>query len=70
MNEVLPQLDELLFPSIDGVTVQSVEVTDRSRPDRGLCDFQPGGLPGIRMLVTSNTRLLPAPLRSAYEFRR
>ncbi|MEV0259513.1 ISL3 family transposase [Streptomyces sp. NPDC050732] len=28
MNEVLPQLDELLFPSADGVSVVSVEVTD------------------------------------------
>ncbi|MYQ95648.1 ISL3 family transposase [Streptomyces sp. SID4946] len=28
MNEVLPQLDELLFSSIAGVSVESVEVTD------------------------------------------
>ncbi|WP_327398349.1 transposase family protein [Streptomyces phaeochromogenes] len=28
MNEVLPQLDELLFSSVEGVLVESVEVTD------------------------------------------
>ncbi|MGW2287045.1 transposase family protein [Streptomyces phaeochromogenes] len=28
MNEVLPQLDELLFSSVEGVLVKSVEVTD------------------------------------------
>ncbi|NEA68675.1 hypothetical protein [Streptomyces sp. SID12488] len=28
MNEVLPQLNELLFSSVEGVLVESVEVTD------------------------------------------
>ncbi|WP_199873993.1 transposase family protein, partial [Streptomyces sp. Root369] len=28
MNEVLPELDELLFSSVEGVLVESVEVTD------------------------------------------
>ncbi|MFE9451661.1 hypothetical protein [Streptomyces sp. NPDC006739] len=28
MNEVLPQLDELLFSSDEGVLVESVEVTE------------------------------------------
>ncbi|MFJ5596255.1 transposase family protein [Streptomyces noursei] len=28
MNEVLPKLDELLFSSVEGVLVESVEVTD------------------------------------------
>ncbi|MFD4973650.1 transposase family protein [Streptomyces sp. NPDC058424] len=28
MNEVLPQLDELLFSSVEGVLVESVKVTD------------------------------------------
>ncbi|WAU82437.1 hypothetical protein O1Q96_23405 [Streptomyces sp. Qhu-G9] len=30
MNEVRPQLDELLFSSVEGVLVESVEVTDTS----------------------------------------
>ncbi|GHH63337.1 hypothetical protein GCM10018775_80940 [Streptomyces umbrinus] len=30
MNEVRPQLDELLFSSVEGVFVESVEVTDTS----------------------------------------
>ncbi|MFF0291222.1 hypothetical protein [Streptomyces sp. NPDC005262] len=29
MNEVLPQLDELPFSSIAGVSVESVEMTDK-----------------------------------------
>lgn len=28
VSEVLPQLDELLFPSVEGVLVESVEVSD------------------------------------------
>ncbi|WP_159450279.1 hypothetical protein [Actinacidiphila paucisporea] len=37
MNEVLPQLNQLLFSSVEGVLVESVEVIDavvRARPVR------------------------------------
>ncbi|MFE7046336.1 ISL3 family transposase [Streptomyces atratus] len=44
MNEVLPQLDELLFSSVEGVSVESVEVTDtvvrveaRTTAERAAC---------------------------------
>lgn len=48
VNEVRPQLDELLFPSLEGEFVESVEVTDTSVRDAGAgraeytvrtCDF-------------------------------
>ncbi|MFF1715519.1 transposase family protein [Streptomyces sp. NPDC058268] len=44
MNDVLPQLDELLFSSVEGVVVASVEVTDatvrveaRTTAERAAC---------------------------------
>ncbi|MER5525890.1 transposase family protein [Streptomyces sp. NPDC002677] len=44
MNEVLPQLNELLFSSVEGVLVESVEVIDtvvrveaRTTAERGAC---------------------------------
>ncbi|WP_329141801.1 hypothetical protein OIU91_00190 [Streptomyces sp. NBC_01456] len=60
MNEVLPQLNELLFSPLEGVLVESVEVIDTGRPDRGPYDRGTGGLSGVRVLVGANSRLPPA----------
>ncbi|WP_327707531.1 hypothetical protein OG530_40585 [Streptomyces decoyicus] len=59
MNEVLPQLNKLLFSSVEGVLVESVEVIDtvvrvEARTTAGRAAS------GVRVLVGANTRLLPA----------
>ncbi|MFI9213877.1 hypothetical protein ACIGW7_37795 [Streptomyces sp. NPDC053253] len=59
MSEVRPQLDELLFRSVENVSVELVEVTDTVvRVEAQTCHW--GGLSGLRVLVSANPRLLPA----------
>ncbi|WP_208613774.1 hypothetical protein, partial [Streptomyces stelliscabiei] len=58
MTDVRPQLDELLFSSVEGVSVESVEVTDlvvrvEARRPSG------GRQPGTRLLIGLRTRFLP-----------
>ncbi|MDQ1049194.1 hypothetical protein [Streptomyces sp. V4I2] len=60
MDEVLSQLDGLLFSSVECVLVESVEVTDTVVRIEARTTAGRGGLPGVRMLVGANTWLLPA----------
>ncbi|GAA2485729.1 hypothetical protein GCM10010393_15960 [Streptomyces gobitricini] len=60
MNNVRPQLEELLLWSVENMSVESVDVADavvrvqaRSTARRAAC-------PGCECWVESNTRLLPA----------
>ncbi len=54
-NEVRPQLDELLVSSVEGVSVESVEVTDTVVRVEVRTTVRQAACPGMRMLVEPNT---------------
>jgi hypothetical protein len=60
VNEVRTQLEELLFSSLENVLVESVEVTDMVVRVEALSTARQADLPGLRVSLRANTRLLSA----------